>query len=150
MRWKWCRNEMIISVVIPVVFIFVALGVKMFFFEDNAFPRDYDNLDSYEWAHMFMILYSVSSIICMIFNLTIPVLGTLKGKTSCSDWMWYLVYSLTLPLTFILTMVFRYPEDSSCQAVMIIMFISEYLATFFLSTYNCPKHWNLFPKRLQR
>ena len=52
------KKEIIWSIIIPIGFFVLGLLAK-FYFDDNAFPVNYDEIDSYEWANMFFGLYIV-------------------------------------------------------------------------------------------
>lgn len=144
---KRCRSEIFCGVIIPLLFLAISMFVKTYF-DYNAYPVDYEYIDSYDWANIFFKFYAGMSVICVILNaVIIPVLGTKANIHSQHAWFVYAIISLILALIIPIYITIEYREDSSCTFIMYIMFLLQYVLTFLVSTWKCPRHWDFFPTK---
>lgn len=141
---SWIKNEVILSIIIPVIFLVIGFFVRMYFAE-NAYPIDYEVIDSYDWANMFLGLFILSTILCIIYNIAIAVIGEKFDIHSQKAWLIYGIFSIVISLIGPIYMCFGYREESACTIIMFAMFILQHVVTFLISTYNCPRHWDFCP-----
>lgn len=141
------KNEVIWSLIIPVFFFVLGLFAK-FYFAENAFPVDYEEIDSYEWSNMFFGLYIFFTALCIIYHsIIVAYLGAKFSWNSQLAWIVYFAISVVISLVAPIYMTFAYREESFCTLLVYLLFFFEYVITFLVSTYNCPRHWDFCPLR---
>lgn len=144
---KRCKKEIFCGFMIPLIFVVIVMLLKTFF-EDNAYPVDYEYIDSFDWTSIFMRWYFTMSAICIILNgFLIPFLGTKANLNSQNAWLMYAVISLILALIAPVYITVKFREDSMCTWIMYLLFLLQYALTFLISTKNAPRHWDFFPAR---
>lgn len=139
------KYEVIWSIIIPIVFIIIGVWVR-FIFAENAFPVDFEEIDSYEWSNVFLILYIGFSVLCAIYHAVIVAYMAAKfGWNSQLGWIVYFAISVLISLIAPIYMTFAYREESLCTLGVYLLFVLEYVTTFLVSTYLCPRHWDFCP-----
>lgn len=139
------KNEVMCSIIIPVICFVFGFGIK-FWFAENAFPVDFEEIDSYEWSNVFLKLYIGFSVLCVIYHAVIVAYMAAKfGLNSQLAWIVYFAISVLISLIAPIYMTFAYREESLCTLGVYILFVLEYVITFLVSTYNCPRHWDFCP-----
>lgn len=143
-KWKWMLPEFILSFVIP--FLVCVIGALLrIYFGNNAFPVDYDIIDSYDWADIF---FRVSLILVgwgIFYNLIIMLIGAKFDKHSQIMWVIYAAIAFMIGIALAVVMNIFYREDSGCTIIMYIYFILGSVSMFALPTLKCPKHWDFVP-----
>ena len=142
----YIKSEVIWSIVIPVLFLAI-LGLWFKFFSDNnAFPVDYDEIDPSEWSNKVFYLYIVFTGLCIIYHtIVVAFFGAKFNWNTQLAWIVYFAIAVVISLIAPIYMTFAYPEESSCELIMYLLFVGEYVVTFLVSTYLCPKHWDFCP-----
>ena len=141
---SWIRNEILLSIFVPLVFLIIGVFIRPFF-GDNAYPVDYDVIDSYEWADMFFLWYVVFSILCAIYHVAIAVIGQKFNIHSQKAWLNYGIIAVVVSLIGPVYITANWREESICTFIMYLMFLLEYIITFLLSTWKAPRHWDFCP-----
>ena len=144
MKKSWIKTEILLSIVVPMVFWVIAFFARIYFGE-NAYPVDYDIIDSYDWANIFFSWFTLFAIICIISNVFIAVMGEILHWNSQKAWIVYGIIAIVISIIAPICITFRWREESGCTALMYLLFILEYVVTFLLSTWKAPKHWDFCP-----
>ena len=146
-NYRWIKNELIASMLIPVLFsIICGIGLSQWFSE-NAYPVNYDFIDSYDWAYIFRNLYFRMSGACLLYHVGITLLAAKTGWHGQTAWLVYGIISMVISLIVPIYISFVFPEESLCTLWMFLSFILEYLVTYIVSTKLCPRDWNFFPTK---
>jgi len=129
------KKQCLFGTIIPLLFLCIGWCVSMWYFSYNAYPIDYELIDSFEWAAIFTKWYVMFSLVCLVINaIIIPVFGAKLNIHSQYAWLVYLILSILISLVGPIYLQINYPEDSYCSVIMFALFIFEYLLTFIIST----------------
>lgn len=137
-KFKRIKVQFVWAMIFPIVFIVVGLFMKGFF-EENIIPSDYPLVQPDEWADIFFNVYIGSSIVCLILNaLIVPLMIAYTKFNTKMSWLYFAILNLILMLIGPVYISTNYPANASGSAIGYLMFIFEYILTYFISTYFGP------------
>ena len=138
-KFKRIKVQIVWALIFPIVFC-VVIGLFMKgFFAENIIPSDYPLVEPDEWADVFSKVYIGSSVICFILNvLIVPLMVAFTKFNTKMSWLCFAILNIILMLIGPAYMSISYPANASGSAIGYLMFISEYMLTYLISTYFGP------------
>ena len=131
--------QVVWAIFFPIVFcVVVGLFMKSFFSE-NIIPADYPLVQPDEWADVFLKVYIGSSVFCVILDAVIvPALIAFTKNNTKMTWLCFGIINMILMVIGPVYMAIFYPADAGVSTIGHLMFIAEYVLTYFISTYFAP------------
>lgn len=125
------------AIIIPVIFIIIALFLKGYFTE-NIIPNDYPNIQPEVWTDEFLRIYISASVFCILLNAVVVPLFVVFDRKTKVTWFCFAIFNLLSMMAGLGSITMFFPADVYGSFVVFLLFIGEYLITFLVSTYCGP------------
>lgn len=137
-RLKKVMWEFLSAILLIAVFAFIGV-ISRNYFAENVVPSDYPLTEPEQWAEAFFSIFTISIVVCGVFNaLIIVLIGIFTNLNNKLAWFVYAVLNVVFMVIGPVYMTIQHPADFACSILSLLLFVLEYVLVFCISTYFGP------------
>ncbi len=137
-------GQLAAAIIVCVIFICIAKFILRDVFYNYCSPSD-TNLDYSDWANIFVTTVTISSVVCILFNALLVLLGAfaMGPFVTTKGWIFGLLFSLAAGVVAAVIFSVLYPDETFCFTIACAVIVLEWVFAFFIGSFFGDRFYKL-------